>query len=751
LRDVLYRPAKAELSLGLLPDDFRELGQGLKYLAECIAETRELANALSKGNLDSKLPSPNNEMASPLKALYASLKHLAWQTQQVARGDYKQRVDFMGDFANAFNSMIEQLDCQRADLIEAKVVAEAASESKSAFLAAVSHEIRTPLNAVLGLSLVELEGDLPPATRCNMEKIYSSGTSLLGLINDILDISKIEAGEFEIISSDYDFASLVSEVAELNVVRIADKKISFELAIDETVPARLCGDELRVKQVLNNLLSNAFKYTEEGKITFRIGWRRQGGDALVEFAVSDTGMGIKKEDMHKLFKEYVRLNSRPNRNVEGTGLGLSITKRLVGMMGGTIAVDSEYGVGSSFSVEMPQKMAGDAPIGAQTADRLRGLCFAENRLARRGKLERSHMPYGRVLVVDDVATNLDVARGLMAPYGLLVDCVSSGQEAIDKIRSCGGPGNGRYDVVFMDHMMPDMDGVEAARIIRGEMGTDYARTVPIVALTANALSGSEEKFLNAGFDGFLPKPIDVARLDAELNKWVRDRHGHEAQAEAEKGRGANPEADSADGSLEISPELRGMDADGLDIAEGIRRYGGEAAYLQVLRSYAAHTPGLVESLNGFLEERLFDYAIAVHGLKGASYGICAPSVGKLAEVLEFAAKSGDYETVRANHETLVGMANALVCGLNDTLKAASRAGRSDAARECRHAPDAALLRNIMEAAARYSASEMEEALAELERYEYDADGDLVAWLRESLENIEYDAIAARLEEALRPA
>ncbi|MDR0651930.1 MAG: response regulator, partial [Synergistaceae bacterium] len=574
-----------------LPEDFRELGQGLQYFAECVEETQALAHSLSKGNLKLKLPPSSNNMAAPLKDLYASLKHLAWQARQVATGDYTQRVDFMGDFANAFNTMIEQLDRQRSDLLQTKTAAEAASQSKSAFLATISHEIRTPLNAILGLSEIRLQKTLPTDIREDIEKIYSSSSSLLGIINDILDISKIETGNFKITPADFDVATLVSDTVQLNIVRIGQKNISFELIIDETIPSRLRGDELRLKQVLNNLLSNAFKYTEEGKVTFQIVWRREDDSAALTFVVSDTGVGIKREDMGKLFTEYCQLNSRANRNIEGTGLGLVITKNLVDMMGGTITVESEYGVGSVFRVELVQGIASNLPMGEQTANDLKRLRFMKNRADRHKILVRSYMPYGRVLIVDDVITNLDVAKGLMLPYGLSIDCATNGREAIEKIRrSCET--EEKYDLVFMDHMMPGMDGIETTKIIRNDIGAEYAKTVPIIALTANAISGNEEMFLANGFNSFISKPIDIMKLDSTLNKWIRDKQSGETLAGVERDIKSLPEGNGDP----CPPAFGGFQVEGVDLSGGISRYEKETVYLQILRSFAANTPELLDKL-----------------------------------------------------------------------------------------------------------------------------------------------------------
>ncbi|MDR1649715.1 MAG: response regulator [Synergistaceae bacterium] len=629
------------------------------------------------------------------------------------------------------------------DKIQARQ-AEATSQAKSAFLATVSHELRTPLNAIIGLSEVELREDLSERTRSNLEKILNSGSNLLAIVNDILDISKIEAGGFEITPADFDVPTLVNDVVQLNLVRIGSKNIVFSLDINEKTPVRLRGDELRVKQVLNNILSNAFKYTREGRVAFHIHSRREGNKATLRFAVRDTGVGIKREEIGRLFNEYSQMKSRPDRNIEGTGLGLSITKHLVELMGGAIQVKSKYGRGSLFIVTLCLDIVDETPIGSGTAFNLRKFRFMENRLRLRGRsnLVRAHMPYGRVLVVDDVVTNLDVAKGLMMPYGLTIDCVLSGREAIELIRATpdDAPASERYDIVFMDHMMPGMDGVEATRVIRDEIGTEYARTVPIVALTANAIAGSNEMFLQNGFDGFISKPIDIFRLDAALNKWIHDKRSVPASWRAE---------DVPSGILS------GVEVDGLDLESGVARYEGEESYLRILKSYALHTPALLEKLAaGNAEnpssEEVREYITVVHGLKGASYGICAEPVAKRAEALEFAAKAGNWETVRSGSGVLLETVKTLLGRLDVVLeKLSERESQKKREKPARAEPDRDILEKMLVAARHCRTSQMEDLLVELENFDYRSGSDLVAWLRKQTDDIEYDAVARRLEEVLK--
>jgi PAS domain S-box-containing protein len=395
-----------------------------------------------------------------------------------------------------------------------------ASRAKSRFIANMSHEMRTPMNVIMGLANLLLEeNDLPQNAKETLTKMNAAGNTLIGLINNVLDMSKIEAGKLDLKPVQYNLASLLNDIIKLNIIRIEQKPVIFKLDIDEGMPSNLIGDELRVKQILNNLLSNAFKYTKEGTVILGATCQRKGNnesvkDIWVSFYVSDTGIGIRTEDMEKLFIDYNQLDTRANSENEKIGLGLSITKKFVELMGGEISVESEYGKGSTFRVRIRQGFVTDTPIGKEIIEDLRSFRYSDTKVQK--KLVRPELNDTRVLVVDDFATNLEVAAGMLRKYKIQVDCVNSGKKAVDLVAA----GDPVYNAVFMDHMMPEMDGIEAMAAIRA-LDTNYAKTIPIIALTANAIAGTEQMFLDHGFNAFLPKPFSSMLLDSVIQKWIK--------------------------------------------------------------------------------------------------------------------------------------------------------------------------------------------------------------------------------------
>jgi signal transduction histidine kinase/DNA-binding NarL/FixJ family response regulator/HPt (histidine-containing phosphotransfer) domain-containing protein len=663
-------------------------------------------------------------------------------------GSLFRRIDEVNSLLERSNLNLEDTVRKRTQELERQThLAKSASLAKSDFLARMSHEIRTPLNVILGLSEVELQDKLPDRTRLNLDKIYRSGSHLLEIVNDILDISKIESGNFEIHPAEYEFSAMISDTIHLNITRIGIKPIEFRLEIDQTIPSKLYGDELRMKQILNNLLSNAFKYTEEGDVRLELGWERQGDEARIDLAVQDTGRGIRTEDLERLFSDYIQLDATANRRIEGTGLGLSITRGLVETMGGTISVESEYGKGSVFRVRLPQGIVDEKPIGGEQAENLQNFHFSEDRNRSRGNtLIRSYMPYGKVLVVDDLPTNLDVMKGLLMPYGLRLDMASSGPEAVDAVRR----ENPRYDLIFMAHMMPEMDGIEATRIIRNEIGSPYAQQVAVIALTANAIAGNREMFLNSGFNDFISKPVDIKRLDMVLNYWVRDKQSQAILEEAERQSRDLPEREDIAGDGKPDAEgkrLLARPVEGIDFVKALELYGNSgAAYLPILRSFVANTPLLLEKMDLHLESAP-DYAIEAHGLKGTSNAIGAEEEAALARELELAAKEGNLDLVRSRHGDLMRKIRLLLDRLT-TFLAEWDADRAMEEKKKRTEPERELLIRLSGAAVEFNSNVVEEVLGELEQYQYETGAELIGQLRERAEAFDYDGIQRHLEEFL---
>jgi len=540
--------------------------------------------------------------------------------------EYYRGVNNMAAFLIVLGSLLAWGLCTMLYYItQAKMKSDLRTQQKSNFLATMSHEIRTPLNAILGMTEIQMQSNLhPPSTSEAFIKINNSGNLLLNIINDILDLSKIEAGKLELVPVKYEVASLINDIIQLNYIRYESKPIEFKLEIDENIPSVLVGDELRIKQILNNLLSNAFKYTDSGQVTLAVNAEcvgRGGGAVIVTliFQVRDTGQGMTPDQVSKLFDEYTRFNLEANRTTEGAGLGMTITRNLVDLMYGKINVKSVVDEGTSVTIRLPQKTDGigiRGIIGAEVAENLRQFRLGNAIQLKRTQISHEYMPYGHILIVDDVETNLYVAKGLIAPYGLKIDLATSGFEALDKIKE-----GIIYDVVFMDHMMPKMDGIETTKQMR-KMGYNH----PVVALTANALAGQAEMFLKNGFDDFISKPIDIRQLNASLNRLIRDKYPSEVVEAARK-------------------EKEEMDKKNL-IGEGHRQVDTELAQV-----FARDAEKATKTIKSSMKNNLSDkedinmYVINVHAMKSALANIGEKELSTTALRLEQAGRENNINVI----------------------------------------------------------------------------------------------------------
>ncbi len=390
--------------------------------------------------------------------------------------------------------------------LEAIEELELANKAKSDFLANMSHEIRTPINAVVGMDEMILRECKDEEIKHYAEDIQNASHTLLSIINDILDFSKIESGKMEIIPVEYDLSSLIVDCYNMVYMRATDKNLAYKVTNDPQIPKILYGDEIRIRQIVTNLLTNAVKYTPHGSVALHVGYRKEDDQSIVLIiSVSDTGVGISEANQKLLFEAFKRIEEKKNRSIEGTGLGLAITKQLLGLMNGSISIQSKENEGSVFTVEIPQQIVRNIPIGDYRSS-------AQQTEVTNLYHESFHAPDARILMVDDVNMNLKVTKALLKKTAIIVDCALSGPEALEMVAK------EHYDVILLDHMMPKMDGIET---LQHMMETQHLNNdTPVIALTANAIVGAREMYLAAGFRDYLSKPVKGEDLEKMLRKYL---------------------------------------------------------------------------------------------------------------------------------------------------------------------------------------------------------------------------------------
>lgn len=532
-----------------------------------------------------------------------------------------------------------------------------ANEAKSQFLANMSHEIRTPINGILGMDSVLLKECHDENLREYAKNIQSAGQSLLSIINDILDISKIESGKMEILTIRYQLFSVLNDCYNLTKIKLQNKPVSFIMQINEKLPSWLYGDEVRIRQIINNFLSNAVKYTKEGNITFELDFEEKTDEQmLLVITVRDTGIGIKEEDLGKLFESFTRIEEKRNRNIEGTGLGLNLTKNLVNLMGGEVFAESTYGKGSCFTAKIPQKIADAKPIGDFGKRYQQYLSTSDD-----DKLSFL-APDAKILVVDDVTMNLKVVEGLLKATKIQIDTAVSGSECLECVKTTP------YQMIFLDHMMPEMDGLETLEHMKNLADNPNAQT-PVIMLTANAIVGAKEEYIEAGFTDYLTKPIRETELLEMILKYLPEELVCENGGQGiEKSQDAQDMEQPEAGGEGAEPLQRLEQLEGLDVKTGLTYcMNEEDFYIEMLQEFLQADKA--SQLKHFLAEEDWDnYRTTVHALKSTSLTIGAAHLSGEAKALEMAAKEGNMDYIRSHHDGVMDEYKELTDHLKEILE-----------------------------------------------------------------------------------
>lgn len=550
--------------------------------------------------------------------------------------------------AEIVNSLITEQNHRLLDALRkekrSQQEAEAANMAKSSFLANMSHEIRTPINAILGMNEMILREEKDPAIRGYAGNIQASGNSLLSIVSDVLDISKIESGKLEIIPVDYEVNSLISDCCNMAAGRAKAKELELLVECADNVPMKLCGDETHIRQIIMNLLTNAVKYTEKGTVKLIVSGRFTDGGFVLKVDVSDTGIGIAEENLPQLFTQFQRFDLQRNRNIEGTGLGLSIFKRLCDLMSGTITARSVLGSGSTFTVELPQKVVDSTPCGGVNLNYSAG--------AEHEYHHSFEAPEAKILAVDDLPVNLLVIANLLKETRIKIDTAGSGRECLDK---CSQQ---KYDLILMDHMMPEMDGVLTFEKLHGDKSSPNFET-PVIMLTANALAGMREQYMDVGFADYVSKPVRGAKLEEAIRRNL-------------------PESLIKPASPEIPAEAVSTEPSGfadicgavpeLNVNAALQYCCGSAELLNDLLHDFTENDHFSDLKAAFEEKRWEDYRRHAHSLKSTSLMIGLTGLSERARASELALKGGCTEFAELNHDSLIEEYSALLGKIKDYLK-----------------------------------------------------------------------------------